>query len=141
MGFTPLIDVLEVEKIGTLKKGERVKLVFSSNPSKWIRASQISIIEWRLGSNKDIEIIRADYWGEDTITFEVEVTNTDALLTERLIIGLIMSANPAYFYLAHKPGIEKLAVKAVEKAKDIASWTPTAAVVVGIAALLLFFKK
>jgi len=139
--YISLTEAINGQPNGHLKKGERVKVVFVSNPSKWIRASQIGIIEWRLNSNKDIEIIRADYWGEDTISFEVEVMKSEALLTEKLIIGLIMSANPTYFYLAHKPGIEKTVAAVAEKAKDLASWTPSIATVAAVAVIYILLIK
>jgi len=141
MAFRTLIDEIDSKTVPALKKGERVTLTFSSNPSKWVRASQISIIEWRLEKNKDIRIISANYWGEDTITFDVEVTNTDALLSEKLIIALIMAANPSYFVLTHKPAIKKTAVAVVKAAQSIIPWTPSIAVVIGVFVLLILWKK
>ena len=141
MPFENLNDVLDKETEPVLKEGERVKLEFVSNNSKWIRASQIAIIESRLNKNPDIEIISANYWGDNFISFDVEVKNSESLMTERLIIGLIMSANPVYFYLVHKPGIKQLATDVIEKAKEVASWTPIAIAVAVIAAVVVLFKK
>lgn len=124
-----------------LEKGQRVKLDFTSNPSKWIRATQIYVIESRLDKNKDITIISADYWGEDTISFDVEVTNIEALMTERKIIALILAASPLGFYLVHKPGIEKTVETVVEKIQTIASWTPSIAALIAVVVLLCVLKN
>ncbi|MBA7530530.1 hypothetical protein ES705_22738 [subsurface metagenome] len=139
MSYKPL--TAPIDSTLKLKQGERVKLTFSSNPSKLIRASQIAIIEWRLERNEDIEIIRADYWGEDTIRFEVEVMNTDALLTEQLIIALIMAANPSYFILTHKPAIKKAVITTIKTAQSIIPWIPSISICIGIIILLILWKK
>ncbi len=139
--YANLQDVIDPQGPATYKRGDRVKLTFISNPSKWIRATQIALIEYRLEKNKDITIISADYWGEETITFDVEVTSTETLLTEQMIIGFIMSANPAYFLLVHKPAIVKapaVVFKAVQKVADYIPVTIAAAVVV---AFLILSRK
>jgi len=90
-----------------LTKGKRVTLEFVSNNSEYVRASQIAVIESRLNGNPDIEIVRANYWGDNSISFELEVKNDESLMTERKMIALIMSVSPVYFYLVHKPAIDK----------------------------------
>ena len=127
-----VIDGKETEPV--LQKGKRVTIEFVSNPSTYIRATQISIIEGRLNKNPDIEIISANYWGENFITFDVEVKNAESLMTERKIIALILAASPIGFYLVHKPAVDATA-------KTVLSWTPTMAVAIGIVVLLYLVRK
>jgi len=139
--YKSLNQVVDPQTPAVFKRGDRVKLEFVSNPSKWIRASQIAIIEYRLGKNEAITIISADYWGDETITFDVEVTSTDALLTEAMIIGFIMSANPAYFALVHKPAIAKIPAVVVKTAQKVADYAPMTIVIVAVAAILILSRK
>jgi len=139
--FTSLNETIDPQNPPVYKRGDRVKLEFVSNPSKWIRASQIAIIEYRLEKNKDITIIRADYWGDETITFEVEVTSTDALLTERMIIGLILAANPVYFLLVHKPAIAEAPARIAEKVQNIVEWAPLTMAGIAVIAFLILTRK
>lgn len=139
--FTSLNTVIDPQNPPVYKRGDRVKLEFVSNPSKWIRASQIAIIEYRLNKNPDIEIIRADYWGEDTITFEIEVTNAESLMTERKIIALIMAASPAYFYLSHKPALDKVPAVIAEKVRSIVEWAPLTMAGIAVIAFLILTRK
>jgi len=142
MAYEPLDNVLDAEKADpVLQKGKRVTIEFVSNPSTYIRATQIGIIEGRLNSNPDIEIISANYWGENFITFEVEVKNSESLMTERKIIGCIMAASPVFFYLVHKPVVDKTAKDVIEGAKNVLSWTPTMAVAIGVIVVLYLFRK
>ena len=141
MAFVTLGAALENATSSLLAKGERVSLTFYSNKSKWLRASQSAIIEWRLDQNPDIEVISIDYLQEETLTFKVEVTNTDALLTEQLIIGLILSANPSYFYLTFKPGIKKVVGGTARAVKTAAGWAPLTGVIVGAIVILYLLKK
>ena len=139
--YTNLQEVIDPQTPPVFKRGDRVKLEFVSNPSKWIRASQIAIIEYRLEKNQDITIISADYWGDETITFDLEVTNTDALLTERAIIGLILAANPVYFALVHKPAIAKAPAVIAKTIQKVVDYAPiTTAIVIVIAVLILLRK-
>ena len=143
MPYEPLDNVLDGKETTepVLQKGNRTTIEFVSNPSTYIRATQISIIEGRLNSNPDIEIISANYWGENFITFDVEVKNSESLMTERKIIGIIMAANPIFFYLVHKPAVDKTVKDVIEGAKNVLSWTPTMAVAIGIIVVLYLFRK
>ena len=121
-------------------KRKRVKLDFVSNPSTYIRATQIYIIEGRLNFNEDIDIISANYWGEDFISFELEVKNDASLMTERKIIALILAASPVYFYLVHKPAIDKAVTNIAIKLPNYAAYV--AGGVVGLLMInWLLFKK
>ena len=139
--YNNLQDVIDPQNRPVYKRGDRVKLEFISNPSKWIRASQIAIIEYRLEKNKDIKIISADYWGDETITFDVEVTSTDALMTETAIIGLILSASPAYFMLVHKPAIAKVPAAVAKTVQKVADYAPITIAVVVVIAFLILLRK
>lgn len=124
-----------------LQQGHRLKISFTASKGKWTRATQIAIIEWRLESHKDFRIISANYWGENYVSFEVEVMDTAALLSEKKIIEYILAANPKGFTLILVPKIKSAAGTVVNVAKEVAVPAVGVGMVVLIIAGMYFYKK
>jgi len=127
-----------------LNKGQRVTLQFQASEGNWRRALQIYIIEGRLGSHKDFEIIRANYWGEHWVSFEVEVKDTQALLTEKKIINYLIAANPAGFTLIFKENVAAAVEVVKGAAKAVADVTVDVfkyAALIALAVLIFYPKK
>lgn len=77
----------EIDINSPLNPGDIVEMHFRITGMFWLTATQIALIEWRIGGRKDFRILSHSLPADNRVIFRIKVLQTNPLVITAAVIG------------------------------------------------------